>query len=76
MQLGLKDSSRNLHANCAIDFFCPHLRLCACVQIFDVIFLVKNFWNLNKASLVCARTTSSVSDDDQDNVDWDYWKFS
>ena len=44
-QLDSKDSSRNLHANCAIGFlFCPHLILHACVQTFDVTFLAKIFW--------------------------------
>ena len=47
-QLGSKDSSRNLHANCAIgSFFHPHLMLHACIQTFDVTFFAKNFWDLN-----------------------------
>ncbi len=34
-QLGLKDSSRNLHAICVISFFL-YLILHACAQTFDV----------------------------------------
>ena len=50
-QLGSKNSSRNLHMNYAIGFFfCPHLILHVCVQTFDVTFLAKNFWDLNKAN--------------------------
>jgi hypothetical protein len=38
VQLGLKDSSRNLHAICVIGFFL-HLKLHACAQTFDVAAL-------------------------------------
>ena len=45
-QLDSKDSSRNLHANSAIDFlFCPHLMLHTCVQTFNDIFDKKLTWN-------------------------------
>ena len=38
-QLDSKDSSRNLHANSAIDFlFCPHLMLHTYVQTFNDVF--------------------------------------
>ena len=47
-QLGLKNSSRNLHANCVISFF-PYLILHVCVQIFDVMGEKFLFWELNKA---------------------------
>ena len=50
-QLDSKDSSRNLHTNCAIVFFRPCLMLHACIQIFDVKFLAKIFWNLNTANV-------------------------
>ena len=35
-QLGLKDSSRNLHTICVISFFRLYLILHVCVQTFDV----------------------------------------
>ena len=35
--------------NCAISFFCPYLIFHACVQTFDVTFLTKIFWELNKS---------------------------
>jgi len=47
-QLGSKDSSRNLHMNCTIGYFCPYLILRECVQTFEVKFLAKNFLDLNK----------------------------
>lgn len=43
-QLASKDLSRNLYANYAIDFCCPHLILHACVQIFDIKFTA--IWNV------------------------------
>jgi len=49
-QLGSKDSSRNLHVTVQLFFFFyPHLILHVCVQTFDVMFLAKKFWDLNKA---------------------------
>ena len=50
-QLGSKDSSRNLHVNCTINFFYPYLILYTYIQTFDVIFLAKNFWDLNTPRL-------------------------
>ena len=52
-QLGSKDSSRNLHVNCAIIFF---LLLRVCIQILDVTFLAKIFLELNSALGIGART--------------------
>jgi hypothetical protein len=48
-QLGLKDFSRNLHANYVIGFICPYLILHVCVQTFDVMREKFLFWELNKA---------------------------
>ena len=43
-QLGLKNSSRDLHANCAISFyFYLYLILHACVVRFDVTKNLENF---------------------------------
>ena len=58
-QLGSKDSSRNLHANCATGFFRPHLMLYVCVQIFDVTFFAKKFLDL-RVCLVHAKIGSLV----------------
>ena len=45
--LGLKDSSRQLRANCAISYsFYIHLMLHACAIRFDVTKNLKNFWIL------------------------------
>jgi hypothetical protein len=45
--LGLKDSSRQLQANCAISYsFYLHLMLHACAAIFDVTGNLENFWFL------------------------------
>ena len=45
--LGLKDSSRQLRANCAISYpFYLHLMLHACAARFDVTGNLENFWIL------------------------------
>ena len=45
--LGLKDSSRQLQANCAISYsFYLHLMLHACAARFDVTGNLENFWFL------------------------------
>ena len=45
--LGLKDSSRQLRANCAISYsFYLHLMLHACATRFDVTGNLENFWIL------------------------------
>ena len=45
--LGLKDSSRQLRANCAINYsFYLHLMLYACAARFDVTENLKKFWIL------------------------------
>ena len=45
--LGLKDSSRDFSANCAISFFFRlHLVLHACAARFDVTGNLENFWFL------------------------------
>ena len=45
--LGLKDSSRQLQANCAISYsFYLHLMLHACAARFDVTRNLENFWFL------------------------------
>ena len=51
-QLDSKDLFRNLHANCAIDFFffCPHLIFHVCIQIFDVMFFIKNILESKQGS--------------------------
>ena len=47
--LGLKDSSRQLQANCAINYsFYLHLMLYACAARFDVMENLKNFWFLGR----------------------------
>jgi hypothetical protein len=46
--LGLKDSSRQLQANCAISYsFYLHLMLHACAARFDVTGNLENFWFLD-----------------------------
>ena len=45
--LGLKDSSRQLRANCAISYsFYLHLMLHACAARFDVTKNLEKFWIL------------------------------
>ena len=45
--LGLKDSPRQLRANCAINYsFYLHLMLYACAARFDVTENLKKFWIL------------------------------
>jgi hypothetical protein len=45
--LDLKDSSRQLQANCAISYsFYLHLMLRACAAKFDVTENLENFWFL------------------------------
>ena len=45
--LGLKDSSRQLQANCVISYsFYLHLMLHACAARFDVTENLENFWFL------------------------------
>jgi hypothetical protein len=47
--LGLKDSSRQLQANCAISYsFYLHLMLHACAARFDVTENLENFWFLGR----------------------------
>jgi hypothetical protein len=47
--LGLKDSSRQLQANCAISYsFYLHLMLHACAARFDVTGNLENFWFLGR----------------------------
>ena len=49
--LGLKDSSRQLQANCAISYsFYLHLMLYACAVRFDVTENLENFWFLGGIS--------------------------
>ena len=48
VQLSSKDSSRNLHVDCAVSFrFYPHLIFYACVQTFYVTFWPKICWELH-----------------------------
>ena len=48
--LDLKDTSHHLQLNCAIGYsFKLYLILHACVQKFDVMGNLENFWELNMA---------------------------